>query len=180
MNKRRIKETKGLAQGHTGRKRQPQDRNSSSSSPESKFSARGALLCTCVCTEAGASADDSELSWNPPAHTNHCHLRVKPISQNYSHRQRKVERFSPTDESDEGSPNQASVWAERDTLFISLPTLYIDAWPELALIKFTEWLLFQATENGGSGIEFMSQTAWVQILAWSLNSFTPLSLFPHL
>ena len=103
------KETKGLAQGHTGRKRQPQDRNSSSSSPESKFSARGALLCTCVCTEAGASADDSELSWNPPAHTNHCHLRVKPISQNYSHRQRKVERFSPTDESDEGSPNQASV-----------------------------------------------------------------------
>ena len=92
MNKRRIKETKGLAQGHTGRKRQPQDRNSSSSSPESKFSARGALLCTCVCTEAGASADDSELSWNPPAHTNHCHLRVKPISQNYSHRQRKVER----------------------------------------------------------------------------------------
>ena len=30
------------------------------------------------------------------------------------------------------------MWAEGDTLFISLPTLCIDAWPELALTKFTE------------------------------------------
>ena len=72
------------------------------------------------------------------------------------------------------------MWAEGDTLFISLPALCIDAWPELALAKFTEWLLFQATENGGSGTEFMSQTAWVQIPAWSLNSLAPLSLFSHL
>ena len=104
MKKRRIKEIKGLAQGHTGSKRQTQDLNSGSSSPESKFSTRCALSCMSVCTEAGASADYSELSWNPPTHMNHCYLRVKPISQNYNHRQTKVERFSPIDKLDEGSP----------------------------------------------------------------------------
>lgn len=178
MKKRRIKEIKGLAQGHTGSKRQSQDLNSSSSSPESKFSTRCALSCMSVCRGRCIC----RLQWTLTESSNTHESLLSESKTNFTKLQwqRKVERFSPIDEFDEGSPTRFPCGQKETHYSFLSPPLCIDAWPELVLTKFTEWLLFQATESGGSGIEFMSQTAWVQILAWSLNSFTPLSLFPYL
>lgn len=104
MKKQRIKEIKGLAQGHTGGKWQSQDLSSSSSSPESKFSTRCALSCMsvcwgrCICRSQWALTECSNIheSLLSESKTNFTKLQW----------QRKVERFSPIDEFDEGSPTR--------------------------------------------------------------------------